>query len=80
MSDDPNQNVLDYLREQFARMHLRFDRIDADVLNLKVRMSAVEVELGHLRIGIGEVNGRIDRMETRLDRIERRLDLTDVTP
>ncbi len=58
-------------------MHQRFDRIDADILNLKVRMSAVVVELGHLRMGLGEVNGRIDRMETRLDRIERRLDLAD---
>ena len=43
-----NKDVLDYLREQFARVHARFDRIDADILNLKVRMSAVEVELGHL--------------------------------
>jgi predicted nucleic acid-binding Zn-ribbon protein len=80
MSDRQDGEVLDYLREQFARVHVRFDRLDADVLNLKVRMSAVEVELGHLRIGIGEVNGRIDRIESRLGRIERRLDLVDDAP
>jgi len=52
MTDNPvTLDVLDYLREQFARVHARFDRIDAEMLNLKVRMSAVEVELGHLRIG-----------------------------
>jgi hypothetical protein len=78
MPDDPIP-VLDFLREQFARVHQRFDRLDADLLNLKVRVSAVEVEPGHLRIGLGEVNGRIDRMEVRLTRIERSFDLSDET-
>lgn len=28
MSDDPNTNVLDFLRTQFDRVHGRFDRIE----------------------------------------------------
>jgi hypothetical protein len=70
-------NVLDFLREQFARVHTRFDRIDADVGNLKVRMSGIEAETGYIRISLAELNGRVDRMDVRLDRIERRLDLVD---
>ncbi len=70
MSDKPDTNVLDYLREQFARVHVKLDRLSDDVGNLKVRMSAVET-------GLAGVNSRIDRMEVRLDRIERRLDLVD---
>ena len=66
---------LDYLREQFARVHARLDVIQGDITNLKVRMSALEAEAGHTRIGLAELNSRLDRMDARIDRIERRLEL-----
>lgn len=47
-------DVLDYLREQFARVHGRFDRIDADMRDLKVRMTSVEEHIASLHaFGIG---------------------------
>jgi hypothetical protein len=80
MSDNPNAPVLDYLREQFARVHVKLDRITDDVTNLKVRMSALEAEAGYVRIGLAEVNARLDRLDARVGRIERRLELADAAP
>ena len=77
MSDNPNGQVLGFLREQFARVHMKLDRLADDVTNLKVRVSAIEADLGHLRIGIAEVNNRLDRLDGRVSLIERRLDLAD---
>jgi chromosome segregation ATPase len=68
-------SVLDYLREQFARVNTRLDGIDGDLTNLKARMSAFAAESGHLRVGMAELNSRFDRMDARIDRIERRLEL-----
>jgi tetrahydromethanopterin S-methyltransferase subunit G len=70
--------VLNFLREQFARVHAKLDRLIGDLDNLKVRMS--EADFGHTRAVLAEVNGRLDRMDKRLDRIERRLDLVGVEP
>jgi uncharacterized protein YceH (UPF0502 family) len=75
MSDTPQ--VLDFLREQFARVNARLDLISGDVTNLKVRMSGLEAEAGHVRLGLAEVNSRLDRLDERVARIERRLDLAD---
>jgi tetrahydromethanopterin S-methyltransferase subunit G len=77
MSDNPNSDVLDFSREQFARVHTKLDRIGADVSNLKGRVSIPEADAGHTRIGLAEVNSRLDRMDNRLERIEVRLDLVD---
>jgi tetrahydromethanopterin S-methyltransferase subunit G len=77
MSDSKPAEVLDYLREQFARVHVKLDRLIGDIDNPKVRMSAAEAEAGHVRIGLAEVNSRLDKMDKRLDRIERRLDLIE---
>jgi predicted nucleic acid-binding Zn-ribbon protein len=74
---DANREVLDFMREQFARLHTKMDRIIDDVGNLKVRMTGVELELARLSGRVAETNARIDRIEVRLDRIERRLDLTE---
>lgn len=69
-------DVLDFLREQFACVHVKLDRVGDDVSNRKVRMSGLEAEAGYLRLGLADVNSRLDRADQRLDRIERRLDLT----
>jgi predicted nucleic acid-binding Zn-ribbon protein len=75
MSDTPN--VLDYLREQFARVHVKLDRLSDDVGNLKVRMTSVESQVALIHGDFANQSGRLDRIEARLDRIERRLDLAD---
>jgi tetrahydromethanopterin S-methyltransferase subunit G len=76
-----SDNVLDYLREQFARVHQRFDRLTDDVSELKRRMTTLEIQVGNLAGTEGshyaQVMLRLDRVDVRLDRIERRLDLTD---
>jgi hypothetical protein len=72
--------VLDYLREQFSRVNTKLDLLSGDITNLKVRVSGLEAEAGHVRIGLAEVNHRLDRMGARLDRIERRFDLTEAPP
>lgn len=79
MTDAPNAIVLDYLREQFARVNTKLDLLTADVGNLKGRVSGLEAEAGHTRVALAELNGRVDRVDSRLGRIERRLDLVDET-
>ncbi len=74
---DAQSNVLDYLREQFARVHIKLDRLTDDMTNVKVRLTLLEAESGHIRLALAEVNSRLDRTDKRLDRIEHRLDLAD---
>ena len=69
--------VLDCLREQFSRVNAKLDLLSGDIANLKVRVSGLEAEAGHVRIGLAEVNHRLDRVDARLDRIERRFDLAE---
>ena len=42
MSASPSQDVLDYLREQFAPMDANLDRIGADMADMKERLDAME--------------------------------------
>jgi hypothetical protein len=72
MSDAPG--VLDYLREQFARVHVKLDRLSDDFGNLKVRMTSVETQVALLHGDFADRSGRLDRIDGRLDRFERRLD------
>ena len=77
MSDSSNNDVLDCLREQFARVNTKLDRLAADVTNLKGRVSGLEAGAGHTRIALAELNVRVDRVNMWLERIERRLDPVD---
>lgn len=77
MSDNSSNDVLDFSRDQFARVYIKLDRIGADVTNLKGRVSSLEADAGHTRIALAEVDSRLDRMDVRLERIEVRLDLVD---
>lgn len=69
MGDEPENVVLTYLR----CMDGQLDLLSADILNLKVRMTTVEADLGGPDIGLAGLKGRVDRIEGRLDRIEKRL-------
>jgi hypothetical protein len=66
MADEPDNIVLQYLRPFDAKL----DRVVDEMLDVKVRLTAVEE-------GLAGVNRRLDRMEIRTERIERRLDLVD---
>ncbi len=65
MSD--TTNVLDYLREQFARVNDKLDRHSQAFLEVKER-------LGQLEGSYASISRRVDRIDERLDRMERRLD------
>ena len=79
MSATGDALVLDFLREQFARVHVKLDVIVADVSNRKGRVSGLEADAGHTRIALAELNARVDRVDTRLERIERRLGMVDLS-
>jgi hypothetical protein len=66
MADEPENLVLVMLR----RIDETTQRTRDDILDLKVRMTAVEE-------GPAGVNRQLDRLEVRVDRIERRLDLSE---
>ncbi len=61
-------------RESSSVLWRHPDVLHADVTNLKVRMTNLEAEAGHVRIGLAEVNGRLDRMDAAFNRIEWRLE------
>ena len=75
MSDAPT--VLDCLREQFARVHIKLDRVIDDVGNLKVRMTSVATRVALPHGDFANQSGRLGRIESRLNRIASRLDLAD---
>jgi hypothetical protein len=81
MSDSPGGEVLDFLREQFGRVHARFDRLAGDVTEIKQRLTTLEIQVGNLAGTEGshyaQVMLRMDRLDARLERVERRLDLVD---
>jgi hypothetical protein len=77
MSDDPNGKVLDFLRGQFDRVHVKLDRLSDDVSDLKRRMTSLETQVALLHGDFANQSLRIDRIDIRLERIERRLDLVD---
>ena len=66
MTEETENIVLELLR----RVRNSQERSEADLSDLKLRMSAVEIQVAAL-------NSRFDRFDERLTRIERRLDLAD---
>ncbi|PZQ14364.1 MAG: hypothetical protein DI565_13180 [Ancylobacter novellus] len=73
MTSETENVVLELLR----RMRGSLDRIELDLSDLKVGVSAIEQHLGQQQIQLAALNGRMDRFDERLSRIERRLDLAD---
>ena len=66
MADQPDNILLQYMR----RFDEKLDRVIDEMLDVKVRMTAVDE-------GLAGINRRLDRLELRVERIERRLDLVD---
>jgi peptidoglycan hydrolase CwlO-like protein len=77
MSDNPTGDVLDFLREQFTRVHIKLDNLASGQLNLSSRVSSLEAQVALVHGDFANQSMRIDRIESRLERIERRLDLVD---
>jgi len=66
MADEPDNILLQYMR----RFDEKLDRVVDEMLDVKVRLTAVEQ-------GLAGINRRLDPLELRVERIERRLDLVD---
>ena len=66
MATEPDKVVLQSLR----RFDEKLDRVIDEMLDVKVRLTAVEE-------GLAGVNRRLDRLEVHVERIERRLDLVE---
>ncbi|QQO17917.1 hypothetical protein JJB99_18185 [Bradyrhizobium diazoefficiens] len=67
MANEPDNIVPQYLR----RFDEKLDRVVDEMLDVKVRLTAVEE-------GLAGVDRRLDRLEARVERIERRLDLVEL--
>ena len=66
MADEPDSILLQYMRRFDEKLY----RVVDEMLDVKVRLTAVEE-------GLAGINRRLDRLEMRVERIERRLDLVD---
>jgi len=66
MANGPENILLQHMR----RCDEKLDRVVDEMLDVKVRLTAVEE-------GLAGVDHRLDRLEIRVERIERRLDLVD---
>jgi len=73
-----DSEILDFLRERFARLDARLDGIAADIRDLKFRVTSIEQQLAGLRADLANQSLRMDRIELRLDQIWRRLDLAPI--
>ena len=73
MTDDVAHLMLEHLK------HIRgkVDVLALDVMDLKSRMTGMEVQMGQVQVALAGQSQRIDRMDERLFRIERRLDLVE---
>ena len=73
MTEETENLVLEMLRKIRASQ----ERMEHDLVDIKVRLSAVEHLLGQHQLMLAALNSRMDRFDERLGRIERRLDLVD---
>jgi hypothetical protein len=71
--------VLDYLRAQFDRVHVKLDRLTEDVGEIRHRLTTLEIQVGGMaateQSHYGQTMLRLDSFGERLALIERRLDL-----
>ena len=63
--------------ELLKRMQGQLNRMEADIGDVKLRMSAIEHQFAQQSLQIAGLNGRMDRFDERLSRVERRLDLAE---
>jgi predicted nucleic acid-binding Zn-ribbon protein len=73
MTDNVENLTLQFMR----RLDTRLDRLENDIGDIKLRMTATVEHLASIMMSMAGVNARMDKIDNRLSRIERRLDLTD---
>jgi archaellum component FlaC len=73
VTDNVENMTLVFLR----RIDERLDRIEGDLGDIKLRMTASEEHLASMMMSLAGVNSRMDKIDARLTRIERRLELTE---
>ena len=71
MTSEVENPVLEHMR----KIRGTLERLENDVGDIKLRMSAVEHGLGNLQLQVAGLNSRMDRFDERLTRVERRLEL-----
>lgn len=78
------QEILNFIGEQFRRSNGRFDKLELDIGDIKTRLivlkagqASMSARIATVEVGMAGINKRMDRVESRLDRIERRLDLVE---
>ena len=75
MTDD--NEIINFVGEQFRRLNVRFDNVEADVRELKHRQTVVDHRLAGIMASLQLVNERVDRIGEDVRLIKRRLDLVD---
>ena len=73
MTEETENLVLEMLR----RIRSSQERMELDLVDLKARVSGIELVQGQMLTQLGGLGVRLDRLEERVSRIERRLDLVD---
>ena len=73
MTEDTENLVLEMLR----RIRSSQERMELDIMDIKSRVSAIELVQGQMLALIGGLGQRMDRIDERVSRIERRLDLVE---
>ena len=73
MTEETENMVLEMLR----RIRASQERTEPDIIDIKGRMSSMELIQGQVLSQIGGVGVRLDRLGEHVSRIERRLDLVD---
>jgi hypothetical protein len=63
--------------EHLRHIRRTVDETRLDLMDLKTRVTAVEISLGQVVTLLAGQSGRMDRIEDRLGRVERRLELSD---
>ena len=74
MAEDNIENLtLLFMR----RLDARLDRLEGDIGDIKLRVTATEEHLASIMMSVAGLNSRMDKIDHRLSRVERRLELTD---
>jgi archaellum component FlaC len=70
--------ILDFLRVNFASLNNRLDRIEAHMTEFRERLGHIEGQVAGIYGMYATLSSRMDRMDRGLGRIERRLDLVEL--
>lgn len=73
MTDD----VAPLMLEQLKHIRATTDAMALDIIDIKSRVTGLELQMGQVQVTLAGQSQRIDRLEERIARIERRLELVE---